>query len=358
MSADDSIDRLLDRTEQVLAARRRFPESTYRLQFHKEFTFRQAAAIVPYLRELGVSDCYASPYLKARPGSKHGYDITNHRVLNPEIGSEDDYQAFVSALREAGMGQLLDTVPNHMGISGNENPWWNDVLENGPSSAYAGYFDIDWHPVKPQLHDKVLLPVLGAPYGEALESQQLQLRYEGGAFVAAYFEHRFPIAPDSYARILGLRSEQLGQALGADSPDFMEYGSILTAAGHLPPRSDTDPARVVERQREKEVLKRRLAALVEKSEAVRQSIEAAVQQLNGVAGDPRSFDALDELLNEQSYRLSFWRVASDEINYRRFFDVNDLAALSMEKREVFEAAHALVLRLVQEGKVTGLRIDH
>jgi (1->4)-alpha-D-glucan 1-alpha-D-glucosylmutase len=358
MSEDDSTDRLLEKAGQRLAARRRVPESTYRLQFHKEFTFRDATAIVPYLHQLGISDCYASPYLKARPGSKHGYDITDHRVLNPEIGSEEDYQAFVAALCDAGMGQLLDTVPNHMGISGNENPWWNDVLENGPSSAYAGYFDIDWRPVKPQLRDKVLLPVLGAPYGEVLESRQLQLRYEAGAFVVAYFEHRFPIAPDSYVRILGLRSEELGQTLGADSADFMEYGSILTAAGHLPRRSDTDPARIAERQRDKEVLKRRLAALADKSAAVRQCIEASVQQLNGVAGDPRSFDALDELLNEQSYRLSFWRVASDEINYRRFFDVNELAALSMEKREVFEATHALVLRLVQEGKVTGLRIDH
>src|SRR5262245_25818062 len=191
---------------------RRFPESTYRVQFHAGFTFRDALRIVPYLRDLGISHCYASPYLKARPGSTHGYDIIDHRQLNPEIGSEDDYNAWVAALHEHGMGQILDTVPNHMGIAGNENAWWNDVLENGPSSPYAGFFDILWQSSqRPQMHGKVLLPILGDPYGKVLESGQIRLEHAAGTFTLSYFEHRFPIEPRSYELILNGRLEELTQ---------------------------------------------------------------------------------------------------------------------------------------------------
>ncbi|HEV3258288.1 MAG TPA: malto-oligosyltrehalose synthase [Gemmataceae bacterium] len=352
------IDELLDKATAAIVGRRRFPESTYRLQFHAGFKFRDARRIIPYLHDLGVTDCYASPYLKARPGSMHGYDIVDHRVLNPEIGSPEQYEALVQVLHTHGMGQVLDIVPNHMGIVGNENAWWNDVLENGRSSPYAGYFDIDWDPVKPQLHDKVLLPVLGDPYGKVLESQQLTLRYEAGALAAYYFNHRFPIAPGSSLRVWRHRLEELEQTLGKDSPELMEYESILTAISHLPPRTETDPAKVEERQREKEVIRRRLATLVDACPPLREFIQQNLAFFNGKPDEPRSLDALDELLNDQAYRLSFWRVAADETNYRRFFDINELAALSMEKPDVFAATHALVLRLVREGKVTGLRIDH
>src|SRR5437660_5781939 len=174
---------LLDIVFQQVAARRRFPEATYRLQFHAGFRFADALQLVPYLHELGVTDCYASPYLKARPGSTHGYDIQDHRVLNLEIGTEADYSAFVEALHRHGMGQILDTVPNHMGIVGNENMWWNDVLENGPASPYANFFDIAWHASpRPSLHEKVLLPILGEPYGKVLEAQQIRLHYHAGTF--------------------------------------------------------------------------------------------------------------------------------------------------------------------------------
>ncbi|HXG11105.1 MAG TPA: malto-oligosyltrehalose synthase [Gemmataceae bacterium] len=340
-------------------AERRLPEATYRLQLHAGFTFRDAAGLVPYLRELGISHCYASPYLKARPGSTHGYDIIDHRVLNPEIGSEEDYNAWIEAMHAHGMGQILDMVPNHMGVVGNENAWWNDVLENGPSSPYAGYFDISWYASpRPQLHGRVLLPVLGDPYGKALESGQLRLEYAAGAFTICYFEHRFPVAPRSYGLILGRRLEELERRLPADDPALIEYQSILTAVKHLPRRTETDPDRVAERQREKEVIKRRLAALTQDSAVVREFLEETVALFNGKPGDPRSFDPLDELLDDQAYRLAFWRVAADEINYRRFFDINELAALSMERPEVFAATHELVLRLLAEGKVNGLRIDH
>jgi (1->4)-alpha-D-glucan 1-alpha-D-glucosylmutase len=355
----DPIDRLLDDTLERIRAERARPESTYRLQFHKGFTFRDAVRLAPYLRALGITHCYASPYLKARPGSMHGYDIVNHQVLNPENGTEDDYRAWIDALHQNGLGQVLDIVPNHMGIVGNENEWWNDVLENGPSSARAQYFDIDWYGApRPELLERVLLPVLGDTYGKVLESGQLRLAYEAGAFSLRYFDHRFPVAPGSYELILAHRADELAKTLGPQAPELMEYQSIVTAIHNLPGRTETDPARIAERQREKEVIKRRLAALEESCPAVRAFIRQNVEIFNGRPGDRHSFDLLDQLLNRQPYRLAFWRVAADEINYRRFFDVNELAALSMERPEVFAATQALILRLLTEGAVNGVRIDH
>jgi (1->4)-alpha-D-glucan 1-alpha-D-glucosylmutase len=355
----DPLDALLAQTFATVGQRRAQPEATYRLQFHAGFTFRDATAIVPYLRDLGVTHCYASPYLKARPGSQHGYDIVDHAVLNPEIGSDQDYQDWVAALHGHGLGQVFDMVPNHMGVIGNENRWWNDVLENGPSSPYAGVFDIEWHSSpRPALQNRVLLPVLGEAYGKALESQQIRLGYEGGTFTLNYFEHRFPVSPRTVEQVLAYRVEDLGKELGADSAPFMEYQSILTAIRHLPARTETEAARVAERQRETEVIKRRLATLEAGCALVREFIRRNVTVFNGTPGDPHSFDLLDRLLSQQAYRLAYWRVAADEINYRRFFDVNELAALSMEKQEVFRGAHALVLRLLQAGQIDGLRMDH
>src|SRR3954468_10238077 len=356
---DPTAEQLLTRTLQDIAARRRLPGATYRLQFHAGFTFRAAAGLAPYLRDLGVTHCYASPYLKARPGSQHGYDIIDHRVLNPEIGTDEDYAAFVDALRQHGLGQILDTVPNHMGVVGNDNPWWNDVLENGPASPYAGYFDITWYASpRPELHGKVLLPVLGEPYGKVLESGQIKLEYAAGAFAVSYFDHRWPVAPRSYGLIQGRHLDELEKRLGKDDPALVEAQSILTAMKHLPLRSETDPARVAERQREKEVIKRRLAALTQDSAAVRDLLAETVAQFNGTVGDPRSFDRLDELLDDQAYRLCYWRVASDEINYRRFFDVNELAAVSTEREDVFRAVHRKLLAWLAAGLADGLRIDH
>jgi (1->4)-alpha-D-glucan 1-alpha-D-glucosylmutase len=338
---------------------RPLPESTYRLQFHAGFTFRHATAVVPYLRDLGVTHVYASPYLKARPGSTHGYDIVDPRVLNPEVGTPEEHEAFVAALRAHGLGLILDIVPNHMGVGTDENPWWNDVLENGPAARSADMFDIAWQaPARPELQNKVLLPVLGAPYGEALESGQLRLEFTGGSFVVRYYERTLPVAPRTYALILGPGRDELAKRLGAESPDLAEYLSILTAVDHLPDRTETDPARVAERRREKEVVKRRLADLAARSHAVRDCVTECVNRFNGTPGDARSYDRLDELLAHQCYRLSYWRVALEEINYRRFFDVNDLAALSVEREEVFATVHETVLRWIAEGKVDGVRVDH
>ncbi|MDQ2659369.1 MAG: malto-oligosyltrehalose synthase [Verrucomicrobiota bacterium] len=334
----------------------RIPTSTYRLQFNRTFTFNQARAIVPYLHSLGVSDCYASPYFQARAESLHGYDITDHNKLNAAIGTRAEYDAWVAELHAHQMGQVLDFVPNHMGIGEPLNQWWMDVLENGPSSTYAPYFDIEWHPLKLDLNEKVLLPILGDQYGRVLERGELQLRFEAGAFVLHYFDHQFPIAPGTYRHILDIALEKL--APFKDEDFFAELQSIRTALEYLPRRTETDPERIAERAREKEIIKRRLDRRREEAPEVARALAAAVAEINGTPGDPRSFDRLDELLNDQAYRLAFWRVAAEEINYRRFFDVNDLAAIRMELPEVFDATHRLVLELVGAGAVTGLRIDH
>ncbi|HYV36899.1 MAG TPA: malto-oligosyltrehalose synthase [Gemmataceae bacterium] len=354
-----SIEDLLRKTADLVNARRRLPEATYRLQFHAGFTFRDAIRIVPYLRDLGITHIYASPYLKARPSSSHGYDITDHQLLNSEIGAEEDYAVYVKALRDHNLGQILDVVPNHMGIVGNENPWWNDVLENGRASPYSGYFDISWDASpRPELKGRVLIPILGDPYGKALESGQIRLQLQNGAFSIHYFEHRFPLDPRTFDIILRQRHEELAQLFEANDPALLEYQSILTAVGHLPSHSETTATQVAERQREKEVIKRRLQALFQATLPLAEFVNRLVVLFNGSVGDRRSFDLLDDLLDRQAYRLSFWRVASDEINYRRFFDVNELAALSMEREEVFVDTHKLVLRLLADGALDGLRIDH
>ena len=334
----------------------RIPSCTYRLQFNRQFTFLQARELVPYLHGLGVSDAYSSPYFQARAESLHGYEISDHNKLNAAIGSREEYDGWIAELHGHGMGQLLDFVPNHMGIAEPLNQWWMDVLENGPSSMYAPYFDIDWHPLKSDLRGKVLLPILSDQYGRVLERGELQVHFEEGAFYLSYYDRRLPIAPGTYRHILEIARQNLAKYKQEDF--YAEFQSILTALEYLPKRTETNPQRVAERVREKEIVKRRLERRCEEAPQVQQAIEKAMRQINGTPGAARSFDALDELLNAQSYRLAFWRVAAEEINYRRFFDINDLAAIRMELPEVFEATHQLVLDLVRAGAVTGLRIDH
>ncbi|PYL57523.1 MAG: malto-oligosyltrehalose synthase [Verrucomicrobia bacterium] len=334
----------------------RIPSCTYRLQFNRQFTFLQARELVPYLHGLGVSDAYSSPYFQARAESLHGYEISDHNKLNAAIGSREEYDGWIAELHGHGMGQLLDFVPNHMGIAEPLNQWWMDVLENGPSSMYAPYFDIDWHPLKSDLRGKVLLPILSDQYGRVLERGELQVHFEEGAFYLSYYDRRLPIAPGTYRHILEIARQNLAKYKQEDF--YAEFQSILTALEYLPKRTETNPQRIAERVREKEIVKRRLERRCEEAPQVQQAIEKAMRQINGTPGAARSFDALDELLNAQSYRLAFWRVAAEEINYRRFFDINDLAAIRMELPEVFEATHQLVLDLVRAGAVTGLRIDH
>jgi (1->4)-alpha-D-glucan 1-alpha-D-glucosylmutase len=335
----------------------RAPLSTYRFQFNQHFTFRDATELVPYLNRLGVSWIYASPYLQARAGSLHGYDISNHNRLNPEIGDVEDHVALARALREHGMAQLIDIVPNHMGV-GQANEWWRDVLENGPSSMYAPYFDIDWHPLKPELSGKVLLPILGDQFGRVLENGELILAFEQGRFILRYHEHELPISPKSSSLVLRAVLDRLGELLDEEDPDRIELESIVTALEHLPPRDRTDAASVAERKRENLVSKRRLSSLHASSDEFRDALQTTITEYNGTVGDARGFDHLERVLADQAYRLAFWRVAADEINYRRFFDVNELAGVRVERGEVFQATHDLILDLVAEKRIDGLRIDH
>ncbi len=353
--------RVSARARQEMAPRRtaRIPLATYRLQLNRDFNFAAATALVPYLAGLGISHVYCSPYLRARAGSAHGYDIIDHSALNPEIGSREDFERFVAALHAHDMGQIMDLVPNHMGVMGADNLWWMDVLENGRASVYAEFFDIDWEPGNPALHGKVLVPVLGEPYGLVLERADLRLDFERdtGSFGVFYHQHRFAIDPREYPRIL----ERAVRALPAYDPDASvraEFQSLITALSHLPARDQGDPKLTSERNRDKELHKQRLAALCHAHPALATAVDAALRVFNGTAGEPHSFDALHELLDAQAYRLAFWRVASDEINYRRFFDINELAALRIENEAVFEATHRFAFELVAAGQVDGVRIDH
>lgn len=334
------------------------PVATYRLQFVPAFTLADGAAIVDYLSELGVSDVYASPIFTARAGSTHGYDVVDPRTVQAELGGETALDTFLARLQAHEMGLMLDVVPNHMGIDDPRNLWWQDVLEHGPGSAYAGHFDIDWDPPKAGLKQKVLLPFLGEQYGKVLESREIQLCCEDQRLVIAYHDRRFPLAPRTWTVVLRGALDWLDPPLPADDPNRMELESIVSALEHLPPPDASEPSAIQERNREAEVARRRLAALVETSAPVRAGLEAAIAAFNGTAGVPHSFDALEGLLAAQSYRLCYWRVATDEINYRRFFDINELAAIRVEVPEVFAAVHELVLRLVHDGRVNKLRIDH
>lgn len=321
----------------------RIPSATYRLQFHAGFTFRDALEILDYLEELGISDIYSSPYFQASPTSTHGYDVADHNRLNPAVGDASDFQAFTRGLKERSMGQVLDFVPNHMGIGESLNTWWLETLEDGIASPYARYFDIDWQSGKEALADRVLLPILGDRYGRVLENDEFRLSFHEGAFDLHYYDTRLPINPRTYPLILrgSLRALE-GEDLDLMREVIAMFGSLGRTAGE----SGT-----------KQKAKRRLSEIAERPQ-IRQSIDLALTSFEGTKGDPVSYDALHELLEGQYYRLSYWRVAAEEINYRRFFDINTLAAIRIEIPEVFEAAHHLVFELLAKGAVTGLRIDH
>ena len=335
------------------------PLATYRVQFHAACRFEDVTAAVPYLAALGISHLYSSPYLRARPGSTHGYDIVDHNALNPEVGTDAEHEKMCQALRRHGMGQMLDMVPNHMGVLEADNAWWLDVLENGQASPYAETFDIEWRPAAPEMRGRVLLPVLGDHYGKVLESGELQLHFDRdiGEFSLRYNDHRFPIDPRHYPDIFA------GAPQPPPSDDNQRdaqavVGSLLDAFGQLPSRDETDPAARLRRQRDSGLHKRSLARLAQAHQWLARWIDACLQHLNGRPDDASSHDPMDALVSRQAYRLADWHVASDDVNYRRFFDVNTLAALRMERGSVFEATHRRVLHWLQDGHLSALRIDH
>lgn len=329
---------------------RRIPLATYRLQLHRNFTLRDARAVVPYLSRLGISDLYCSPILRAREGSTHGYDVIDANVINPELGGEEAFLELQETLREHDMGFLLDIVPNHMAAVP-ENAWWMSVLENGPHSRYINYFDIEWRPLLAgaKLENKVLLPVLGKPYGESLESGEISLQFSSDGFFLHYYEKRFPVAPHTYATILQPIVDELPS-------EHLLRGDLegLVAAPRAPVVAAGDAAMNINSRFLKETLWR----LHEKHGEFRDLLEKRLSAMNGKAGNAASFDELDRLANGQWYRLSYWRAASEEINYRRFFDVSDLVGVRVEAPEVFEARHAKLFELADRGFITGLRIDH
>ncbi|MCD6073107.1 MAG: 4-alpha-glucanotransferase, partial [Microvirga sp.] len=327
------------------------PRATYRLQFHKDFTFDDAVKIVPYLAKLGISHVYSSPIQAAAPGSTHGYDIVDHSAINPELGGEEGFRRFSETLRKHGLKLVLDIVPNHMGVGGQSNGWWLSVLEWGRLSPVADAFDIDWK--RPGVGGKLIVPSLGGLYGEVLERGELQLKFdpEDGSFSVWHWEHRFPVCPTTYPEMLDRALSSLANP---------------AKAGKL--RSITERLRAMRRHdteqssssfpEEAEGLKHDLAQAVAASPDLRKAIDRAVAAINGSPDDPGSFENLHRLLEAQAYRLAFWRVASSDINYRRFFDINTLAGIRVEIPQIFEKTHELILRLVNEGLVHGLRIDH
>ncbi len=317
--------------------------ATYRVQLHAGFTFDDAAAITGYLAELGVSHLYCSPYLQAAPGSTHGYDVVDHGRLNSELGGAEGHRRLSESLAAAGLGQVLDIVPNHMALAGRANAWWWDVLENGPSSIYASYFDIDWDPPQRKLAATVLMPVLGDQYGRVLEAGELVIERQGGSFAVRYRDHEAPISPRTLGGLLTKAAARTGSE---------ELESLAVAFGRLPHGRRTDRAAVVERHRDKEVLRARLADLCEARSEVGAVIDAEVEALN------RDLDGLDDLLSQQNYRLAYWRTGAEELSYRRFFDIETLAGLRVEDEAVFADTHRLILGLVADGAVDGLRVDH
>lgn len=333
--------------DRVLRTEARAPRSTYRLQLHAGFAFADAEAVLPYLRRLGIEDCYLSPVFEARPGSMHGYDVMRHDRLNPELGGDEGFDRFIRSARESGMGVLLDIVPNHMGV-GNDSVWWQDVLENGRASEYADYFDIDWNPLKPDMQGKLLLPILGDQYGAELESGHIQVAIEDGRGKVNYYDHSMPLAPRSLPLIFAERET-------AELPE--RFRDLLRDLSHIPPNDTADSSLAAQRRAQLEEIMPKIRKVLADSQN-QKAIAAALQKVNGKKGDARSFDRLHEILEAQPYRLAFWRVSAEEINYRRFFDINDLVGLRMENAAVFAATHCLIRSLLAERQVTGLRVDH
>jgi (1->4)-alpha-D-glucan 1-alpha-D-glucosylmutase len=317
----------------------RVPSATYRIQFNATFTFNDAQRIAAYLCELGITDIYASPILKARKGSGHGYDVVDASALNPELGTEEDFTALHEHLQKEKLGFLLDIVPNHMAAS-QENSWWMSVLENGEKSRFFHYFDIDWNVVTAQgrTEQKVLLPILGKPYGEVIESGEIQLGFDAEGFFFTYFDKRLPLAPKTYRPVLRECVDTLPhEGIAAELRDLIQGDGTVANSRFL---KDT------------------LARIYEEHPEFREALDQTIAHFNGTPGDPDSYNALDALLDSQAYRLAYWRIASEKINYRRFFDVTDLVGVRIESPEVFEARNRRTLELIAEGKVTGLRIDH
>ncbi|MES2390251.1 MAG: malto-oligosyltrehalose synthase, partial [Acidobacteriota bacterium] len=320
----------------------RIPGSTYRLQLHKGFTFDDAAAVAEYLKRLGVTHVYSSPYLQAAPDSMHGYDVVDHRRVNEELGGEQGHERFCMKLGEVGLGQVLDIVPNHMSL-GQQNRYWWDVLENGTNSRYAGYFDIEWNSNEERLRDKVLVPILPDQYGRVLSAGGIVVKRSGSSFVVETAGQVLPISPQSLSIILSKAAEYAN----SDTLNFLG-----ASYGRLPSPDFSDRRTVLERHRDKNVLQGLLDRLCSEEQVVCDAVDRSLRELNGNA------DALDDFLSQQNYRLSYWKTADQQLGYRRFFDVNTLIGLRVEREYVFDETHALIVKWLSQGVLDGVRVDH
>ncbi|MGA2103075.1 MAG: malto-oligosyltrehalose synthase, partial [Candidatus Sulfotelmatobacter sp.] len=335
----------------------RLPSSTYRVQLNPQFRFADALNILDYLHELGITDLYLSPILASRKGSSHGYDVIDPTRINPDLGTEEEFAALQAELQNRGMGLLLDIVPNHMAASA-ENPWWMDVLENGAQSAFAAYFDIDWHPHARSLEGRILLPVLGRPFGEALDSGEIKLVYSDGHCYVQYFESLFPVSPRSYHAILNLHAGRLKDSLSEETAAYHEYSGVLSSALDIA-RADRRVASASHEQRLRfESTRDRLRSLMNGSPQIATLVQENIAEVNGKVGDAATFGLLQRLLAEQHYKLAFWQNLNESINYRRFFTIADLVGIRVEDPIVFEATHGYLLRLVSKNPDAGLRVDH
>lgn len=322
---------------------KRVPSATYRLQLHKGFTFDDASAVVDYIRELGVSHVYSSPYLQAAPGSMHGYDVVDHRRINEELGGAPAHERFCRRLGEVGLGQVLDIVPNHMSL-GEQNRYWHDVLENGHNSRYDSFFDIDWNPNNEErLRDKVLVPILDDQYGRVLRRGGIVVERQDAIFFVKASGQLLPVAPESLAGVL---------TRAAEYAKSDELNFIAASFGRLPVAQFGDRRTVLARHRDKIVLRKLLEHLLSEEAHVREGVDRAVRELN------ENVDALDDFLEQQHFRIAYWKTADQQLGYRRFFDVNTLIALRVEREYVFEETHALILKWLEDGVLDGVRVDH
>jgi (1->4)-alpha-D-glucan 1-alpha-D-glucosylmutase len=337
--------------------RSRVPLATYRLQFNSNFRFRDAIPILDYLRDLGISHLYASPILASRHGSGHGYDVTDPTSIDLDTGGAEDFAALQAALEERGLGLLLDIVPNHMAAS-SENRWWMDVLEFGPDSAFSSYFDIDWNSPSRTLAGKLLLPFLGRPFGEVLNDGELKIGLHDGRFFLHYFDHTFPIAPGTYAEILGYCLPDAQRVLESGSPAALEWQGILAVAQSLAYGTGGTAQAAAERRIKVEGLRERLRQLLSAAPSLGACVERTLDAIDGTAGDPASFVKLEQILAAQHYRLAYWQAPSEAINYRRFFSITDLVGMRVEDPAVFDATHELAIRIAQSACCAGFRIDH
>jgi len=330
----------------------RIPRATYRIQFNPSFGFRAANEIVPYLVELGISDLYASPIFKARKGSPHGYDVVDQNQINPELGSESDFEELAMAVAKHQLGWLQDIIPNHMAYS-HENTMLMDIFENGQASDYYTFFDVVWEHPYEGIRGRVLAPFLSTFFGEALENGQIRLLYDDSGLWVTYFNIRFPLKIESYVNIFTHDLRRLKKSLGSDHSDFTKLLGIISVLKDLPSQEENR-----ERHAQMTFGKGMLWELYSTNEQIKQFIDTNISIFNGDPENPRSFNPLDSLLSEQHFRLSFWKVATEEINYRRFFNINELISLKIEDDTVFDHTHSLIFKLLKEGKVSGLRIDH